>query len=460
MRKNQTPRSSTSRALARSVLERVEQSGAFANRALSAALDRAPALGAAERGLATELVYGVLRRRARLDRALAAFASRGLDGLDPRVRTALRVGAYQLLFLDRVPAYAAVNEAVETCKALGGAGVGRLANALLRRLAERGEPPLPDPARDPRGHLVEAAGLPPWVAALLLAELPPQDALAFGDSVGAPAPLALRASTLRGSREAVLERLRAERPDARLEASAVAPDALLARDLDAPAATAAWRDGLFAVEDTGAQVVVELCGARAGERVLDACAGLGGKSAHLAALAANAARIEAVDLAPGKLAEARDTFARLGALGVTTSVADLTRPFPDASARFDRVLLDAPCSGLGVLRRHPEALTRRAAEDLPRLAAQQRRMLETLAPLVAPSGVLTYSVCTFERVECEDVVAAFLEAHAEFRLEPPPPSPRVPWARLADAAGHVRTWPHRDDADAFFAARLVRLPSP
>jgi 16S rRNA (cytosine967-C5)-methyltransferase len=449
----------TGRALARAVLERVEQSGAFANRALSAALDRAPALSGPERGLATELVYGVLRRRARLDRGLEAFAQKGLAGLEPSVRTALRVGAYQILFLDRVPAYAAVNEAVEACKAAGGAGVGRLANALLRRLAERGEPPLPDREREPRGYLVEAAGLPAWLAALLLGELPAPDAVAFGESVGVPAPLALRASTLRASRDALRERLLAERPGARLEPSPVAPDALLARDLEAPAATAAWGDGLFAVEDTGAQVVVELCGAREGERILDACAGLGGKSAHLAALAANGARIEAVDLAPAKLAEARDAFARLGVRNVTTSVADLTRPFPEPAARFDRVLLDAPCSGLGVLRRHPEALARRAPEDLPRLAGQQRRMLDTVAPLVAPGGVLVYSVCTFERAECEDVVAAFLAGHAEFRLEPPAPA-RVPWARLADAAGHVRTWPHRDDADAFFAARLVRLAPP
>jgi 16S rRNA (cytosine967-C5)-methyltransferase len=460
MTKSRTTRPTTSRALARSVLDRVEQSGAFANRALSAALDRAPALGAAERGLATELVYGVLRRRARLDRALEAFARSGLGGLDPRVRTALRVGAYQLLFLDRVPAYAAVDETVEACKLLGGVGVGRLANALLRRVAERGEPPLPEAAADPRGHLVEAAGLPAWLAGLLLAELPVSDALAFGDSVGAPAPLALRANALRAAREAVLERLRSERPEATLETSAVAPDALLARDLNAPAATEAFREGLFAVEDTGAQVVVELCGARAGERILDACAGLGGKSAHLASLAGDGARIEAVDLAAAKLDEARETFARLGVRGVTTRAVDLTRSFPDADARFERVLLDAPCSGLGVLRRHPEALVRRTADDLPRLAGQQRRMLDTLAPLVAPGGVLTYSVCTFERIECEDVVAAFLAAHADFRLEPPPPSGRVPWARLTDPAGCVRTWPHRDDADAFFAARLVRLPSP
>jgi 16S rRNA (cytosine967-C5)-methyltransferase len=450
----------TGRDLARSVLDRVEQSGSFANRALSAALDREPAMSSADRGLATELVYGVLRRRARLDRALTAFATRGLDGLDPRVRTALRVGAYQLLFLDRVPAYAAVSEAVDACRRAGGAGVGKLANALLRRLAERGEPALPDARTDPRSALVIAAGLPAWLADLLMAELPVDDALAFSEALGAPAPLTLRANTLRATPEALLARLAAERPDARLEPSLVAPDALLARSLDAAAMTESWREGLFAVEDVGAQIVAELCGARPGDRVLDACAGLGGKSAHLAALAANEARVEAVDVSPSKLSEARQAFARLGVSGVTTRTADLTRPFPDAAARFERVLLDAPCSGLGVLRRHPEALLRRGPEDLPRLAAQQGRFLETLAPLVAPGGSLTYSVCTFDRAECEDVIDAFLRAHGDFRVESPPPSERVPWARLTDARGFVRTWPHRDDADGFFAARLVRWRQP
>jgi 16S rRNA (cytosine967-C5)-methyltransferase len=455
-RGSQAARPTTGRDLARAVLARVEESGAFANRALSAALDRAPTLSGAERGLGTELVYGVLRRRARLDRALAVFATKGLDGLAPPVRTALRVGAYQLLFLDRVPAYAAVNETVEACKSAGGPGAGRLANALLRRVAERGEPPLPDPALDARAYLVEAAGLPAWLARLLLAERPAGEALAFADALAVPAPLALRANRLRATRDELRARLAAERPDAKLEASPVAPDALLARDLDAPASTEAFRAGAFAIEDTGAQLVVELCGARPGERILDACAGLGGKSAHLAALCGNEARIRAVDLAPSKLSEARGTFDRLGVTSVETAVADLTRPLPDASARFERVLLDAPCSGLGVLRRHPEALLRRSAEDLPRLAEQQARMLATLAPHVGPRGSLTYSVCTFDRVECEDVVEAFLRAHPDFRVEAPSSSSRVPWARLTDAAGFVRTWPQRDDADAFFAARLVR----
>src|SRR6185369_6138626 len=159
--------------------------------------------------------------------------------------------------------------------------------------------------------------------------------------------------------------------------------------------------------------------------------------------------------------------ARLGARGVTTLTADLTQPQP-GPARYHRVLLDAPCAGLGVLRRHPEALFRRAAADLPELAAQQARLLDALAPQVLPGGSLVYSVCTFDRVECEDVVEAFLARHPRFRIEPPAAAPdvsgrsapatgeapSVPWAALTDAAGYVRTWPQHHDADAFFAVRL------
>jgi 16S rRNA (cytosine967-C5)-methyltransferase len=463
----------TSRELARAVLEQVETQRAFANRALSAALNRARGLAAEERSLATELVYGTLRRQARLDRALEAISDRGLRGLDLRVRIALRVAAYQILFLDRVPAYAAVNEAVDACKRLRGPRMAGLANALLRRLVDRREPPLPEAAVDPLGYLVEAAGLPPWLARLALAELPAAEAIAFADTIGAPAPLALRANRLRTDRAALAVRLAGERPGAELAPSAVAPDALLVRRMDSPFVTAAWNEGLFAVEDVGAQLVAELCGAAPGERILDACAGLGGKSVHLAALADNQAHIEAADVASDKLSQAHELAQRLGVRGLRTMVADLTQPLADHQPRYHRILLDAPCAGLGVLRRHPEALFRRLEADLPAMAEQQGRMLETLAPLLLPGGSLVYSVCTFDRQECEAVVERFLRAHAGFRIESPtaPAAPGqggrgtchplatasaspIRWDDLTDAQGFVRTWPHRHDADAFFAVRL------
>ncbi len=443
------------------MLARVERDGAFANRALAAALDRAGDLSPPDRALATELVYGVLRRRARLDRALDAVADRGLT-VAPDVRNVLRVGAYQLLFLDRVPGYAAVNDTVETMKRQHGARLGGLANALLRRVSERGEPPLPDRVRDPLGFLVEACGFPDWLARLCLRDLGAERAVALASASGEPAPLALRANALAGSTRQVLERtLAAERPGATLTPSPVAPDALLARGLDAPGSTDAFAAGAFAIEDVGAQVVAELCGAAPGERILDACAGLGGKTAHLAALAGNAASIDALDLSAAKLRQAEEQWTRLGARGIRSRVADLTKDFPAATPSYRRVLLDAPCSGLGVLRRHPEVLLRRTEADLTLLAATQRRMLEVVAPLVEPGGVLVYAVCTFDRAEGEDVIGAFLESHPEFHAAPPPPESErgVPWSRLNGGAGAshlVRLWPDRDDADAFFAARLQR----
>jgi 16S rRNA (cytosine967-C5)-methyltransferase len=445
----------TARSLARAVLERVEVGGAYANRALSAALDRATAMSAEDRGLATELVYGVLRRRGRIDRALNALATQGLDRLDPRALLALRVGAYQILFLDRVPAYAAVDDAVDACKQISGRGIGGFANALLRRLARQGEPPLPDVTADPAGYLVAAAGLPPWLAALMLAERPEAEALAFAASIAETPPVTLRANAGRITRDELCVRLTAERAGAALAPSEIAPDALDARRLDAPAATQAWREGLFAIADAGAQVVVELCGAAAGERILDACAGNGGKTAHLLALAGDRARIDALDSAADKLDMARSTLRRLGLTGATLTAADLTKPLADPTPRYDRILLDAPCSGLGVLRRHPEAMMRRAPGDLEMLAAQQLRMLSVVAPALRPGGLLVYAVCTFDRRECEDVVAAFLQAHPRFAIESATiAGGRVPWARLADATGAIRTWPHRDGADGFFAVRL------
>jgi 16S rRNA (cytosine967-C5)-methyltransferase len=445
----------SARTLARGVLARVERDGAYAGRALAAALDRARALSSEDRALATDLVYGVLRRRARLDRALDAFAKTGTSSLDPAVRIALRTAAYQMLFLDRVPDYAAVDEAVEACKSIGGRGVAGFANALLRRLGRSGEPPLPDAATEPAGYLEAAIGFPPWLARLALAELPAADAIAFGDATVVPAPVTLRANTARLSREALLARLAVERPSAALVPSAIAPDAILARRFDAPATTAAWTAGLFTVQDAGAQVVAELCGAVAGERILDACAGSGGKTAHLLALASDRAQVDAIDRSAAKLDDARRTLQRLGLSSARLIAGDLTRPLADPSARYDRILLDAPCSGLGVLRRHPESLSRRTQADLTALAAQQRAMLTALAPALRPGGLLTYAVCTFERQECEEVVASFLAAHPRFAIEPPGDAGgRVPWGALADAAGGVRTWPQRDDADAFFAVRL------
>lgn len=431
----------TGRDVARDVLRRVEQGEAYASLALQGALERA-ALGGADRALATELVYGVLRHRTRLDRALAAHAPRGLGGVSRPVLVALRVAAYQLLYL-RVPPHAAVDDAVEAAKAVAGPRVAAFANAVLRRLVERGEPP-PPPATDAVTVLEQLHSFPRWLGTRLIGLLGPEEAVQAAEAMNQPPPVTLRVSLDRATRDAVALRVAAERPEAAVWPSPHAPEALLVRGGGSPETLSAFQEGLCTVQDVGAQLVGRLCGAAPGERILDACAGVGGKSTHLAQLARAAggpARIDAADVSRRKLDLGADAARRLGLAGdVRVVEADLTAPPEGALAdAYDRVLLDAPCSGLGVLRRHPEGKWRRRPAEIPKLAELQARLLAALAPRVRPGGVLVYSVCTFTDEEGPARVAAFLAARPDFAL-----------------AEELRTWPHRHDADAFYAARLRR----
>jgi len=413
----------TGRELARRVLARVDE-GAYATLALSGELGRARAMAANERGLATELVYGVLKQRRRLDHALGAYAPRGIDGLDERVLDALRIGAYQILFL-RVPAHAAVDEAVEAVKRARGSKLAGFANALLRKLAKDGEPPSKD-----LGILGSA---PDWLVERVRQMDAPLELL---QALNAPAPLWLRANRLRATAAEVAARLVEERPDSRV--TRTEDDALRVEGLGDPATTRAFAEGLCTVQDLAAQKVARLVEPRAGEQILDACAGVGGKSTHLAALTNNGASIDAADLSERKLELAADSARRLGVTSLHPVVCDLTDPRAPLQPSYDRILLDAPCSGLGVLRRHPEAKWRRSPADINELADLQAQMLDALAPRA--KSILVYSVCTFTDEEGPRQAARFVERNPAFEIE-----------------AELRTWPHRDDADAFFAVRLRRI---
>jgi 16S rRNA (cytosine967-C5)-methyltransferase len=424
----------SARAVARKVLRRVEQGDAYATLTLGGELARS-ALSPVDRGLATELVYGVLRHRTRLDRALAAYAPRGLGGLSAPARIALRVAAYQLLLL-RVPAHAAVDDAVDAVKAVAGARVGGFANAVLRKLAAGGEPP---PPADLLARLGELHSLPAWIAAILVDAVGPAEAEAAAAALNLPPPLSLRVAVDRIARHEAAARLAAARPGAEIAASPLAPEALLVRGAGAVDELELFQKGLITVQDVAAQLVGRLCGAAPGERILDACAGVGGKSTHLAALAGGPVTIDAADRSRRKLDLAEDGARRLG-VTLNTVEADLTRPDAPLAAAYDRVLLDAPCSGLGVLRRHPESKWRRRPDEIAVLAALQARLIDAVVPRVRAGGVFVYSVCTFTREEGEAQIARLLAARPDLRVDGP----------------FLRTWPHRDDADGFFAARLVR----
>jgi 16S rRNA (cytosine967-C5)-methyltransferase len=482
------------RGLAQRVLRRVTGEDAFATLALGAALADS-GLDARERRLATELVYGVLRHQARIDRALAAMTPRGLARVSPAALAILRVATYELLFLDRIPAHAAVSSAVTAVQKLGGPRLAGFANGVLRRLAREGEPPLP-PATDLRAHLAVACSLPRWIVDRLADEVGEAELAAAATALNEPAPLALRAQRLRTDRAALTARLQADHPEVALQPSPWAPQALLAHGLGDLERSPAFAEGLFTVQDVGAQLVGHLLAPAPGMRVLDACAGVGGKSTHLAELAGDRAIIDAVDISPVKLGLAADAARRMDLAGVRTACVDLTGATPETwraaglADAYDAAVLDAPCTGLGVLRRHPEAKLRLGPDDIGRLSALQARLLDAVAARVRPGGVLVYSVCTFTREEGPERIAAFLAAHPEFALEPPvtpaatatvpvaDPAPAatastdaVDWRALAgipagEGAGgaapapavpaQFRTWPHRHGADGFFLARLRR----
>jgi 16S rRNA (cytosine967-C5)-methyltransferase len=444
-RSGQSPRD-----VARRILFRATD-GAYANLTLSGELDRAERLDEPDRRLVTHLVYGTLKWQRRLDHALAAYAPRGLSKLDPRTRDILRLGAFQLLH-SRVPAHAAVDDAVTAVRLLRGERLGNFVNALLRRLAREGEPPLP-PVAEPVTHLGVAESAPDWLVERLLGRWGFDDTQRLLRALNAPAPLWMRVNRKRAQAAEIERLVREEQPEAALGRSPLSTDALRFDEVVAPLSTRAFREGFVTVQDLAAQLVSLLVAPEPGELILDACGGVGGKSTHLAVLADDRAEIDAADLSARKLELSRDLSRRLGVTSVRHLECDLTDPKAVLRTDYHRVLIDAPCSGLGVLRRHPEAKWRRRPAEIAALVELQARLLGAVAPRVRPGGLLVYSVCTFTEEEGPKQIAQFLSRHPAFVCEPLPEA----LSSVGGAGGALETWPHRDDADAFYAVRLRRM---
>jgi 16S rRNA (cytosine967-C5)-methyltransferase len=441
------------------VLERVERARAFADLTLHAALARS-GLGPRDRAFATELVYGTLRWRGRLDHLLARVLERELGSLEPGVLTLLRLGAYQILFCDGVPPSAAVDQTVRSARALGAERATGLVNAVLRRLAQQADAlALPSLADDPRAHLEHALGVPGWIAQRWLDALGPDEAAALAEASNAAPPLTLRANRTRISRADLLARLAARAPQAR--ACSFAPDGIVLGHGLAPASDPDFVAGLFSVQDEASQLVVELLAPEPGERVLDACAAPGTKTTAIAERVGPRGLVVALDKSARRVALVGRTVRRLGLGNVTVLALDATQPLGDLEgAPFDRVLVDAPCSGLGALRRNPDARWRLAPEDPARLAETQAALLASAAVVLRPGGTLVYSTCTLASEENDAVVEFFLSHTPGFRRADVARLPAT-LRPLLDAEGALRTWPHRHGTnghgmDGFFAVRLER----
>jgi len=453
------------RLIAIRVVERVQRAGAYADLALHHALVQSR-MPAADRGLATELVYGTLRWRGRLDYLLTQALDRDLSKLEPLVISALRVGAYQLFFSDRIPPNAAVDEAVRCVRAMGLERATGLVNAVLRRLGREGQDyAFPALETDPRDHLVHACSLPEWLADRWLAQYSAEDAAQLAIVMNEPAALTVRANRAKTTREALLSELRERFPDAR--AGQYAPDALVLGRKGEIGQDPAFVSGQLSPQDEASQLVVELLDPRPGERILDTCAAPGTKSAAIAERLDGAGHVLALDRHGRRLRLVGRGIRRLGLGGVATLERDATKPLTDLTEHeglFDRILVDAPCSGLGALRRNPDARWRLRPEDLEELARVQRALLESAAQVLRPGGSLVYSTCTVTPEENEGVIRGFMATRANWRIALRAEAPEA-LQDLIDEEGFLRVlphWPGRSDCqdmDGFFAVRLVRNPS-
>jgi 16S rRNA (cytosine967-C5)-methyltransferase len=437
---------SPARAVAYAVLRRVFEQDAWTDRALHGEARRA-GLDGRDRALATQLAYGTVQRVATLDHLIATLAGRPVARLQPPLLAALRLGAFQLAFLDGVAVHAAVDESVELAKADAPRGAG-LVNAVLRRAAREGRAlveALPD------GTPAEAAlrhSHPGWIAELWFDALGADDARALMAANNRPAEAALRANALRTTAEALAAELPvATRPAERL------PEGLVLEGAFDAFGSSLWEQGAFMPQSRAAMAVARILGPRPGERVLDLCAAPGGKTTHLAALMEGRGAVVAVERHPGRAEALARTAARMGAGIVEVRTGDAAEPH-EAGA-YDRVLVDPPCSDLGTLASRPDARWRKRESTPAELAALQAAILRAGADALRPGGTLVYSTCTISPAEDEGVVEAFLAQRPDFSTDDLGSSEWSLWQH-GTRPMFLQTLPHRDRTDGFFIARLRR----
>jgi len=430
------------------ILEDVQNKGLFLSRR--------------DQALFYALVYGVLRWRGRLDWIISHFSKISLKKIDPVVLNILRLGLFQIIYLNKIPVSAAVNTSVEIAKSFASSPAAGFVNALLRNVAgEYKKVPFPDPDKHPAHNLAVRKSFQEWLIKRWVNQFGLKETEALCDAINTIPPITVRTNSLSTTRDDLAKRLAGNVQQ--IENTTYSPDGIrfIKPDRSIPEITA-FKDGCFQVQDEAAQLVACLLNPRPGDTVLDACAGLGGKTGHIAQMMKNTGKLLAMDNQDNKLQRLESEMKRLGISIVTTCNYDLASPFDRqfsymGFSKFDCILLDAPCSGLGVLRRNPDAKWLISNNKFNRYKTRQINFLDNLAQLVKGSGALVYAVCSTEPEENEEVVKGFLNIHPEFvvnnKLEGLPKNVYS----LINKNQYLKTYPHINNMDGFFAVCFKRV---
>ncbi|MFC0296317.1 16S rRNA (cytosine(967)-C(5))-methyltransferase RsmB [Geobacillus jurassicus] len=437
------------RELALDTLLAIEQKGAYSHLELNDAI-RQGHLDSRDAALLTEIVYGTVQRRDTLDYYLAPFL-RKARRIEPWVRVLLRLTLYQMVYLDRVPDRAAVFEAVEIAKRRGHRGIASLVNGVLRTIGREGLPSI-EAVGDVGKRLALATSHPEWLVRRWIKQYGYEDAARMCEMNLRPPQSTARVNRLRATVEEALKRLRGEGVEA--SRGRIAPEAIRAEKGNL-AHTEAFHAGWLTIQDESSMLVARALDPAPGERVLDCCAAPGGKTTHIAERMDGRGEVVAVDIHEHKIKLIEQQAQRLGFGNIKTLALDSRRLGEQfAPESFDRILVDAPCTGFGVIRRKPEIKYTKGKEDVAALVEVQQAILRAAAPLLKKGGTLVYSTCTVEREENEEAVARFLADHPDFSLDdrlaerlPEPVRPHV-------KGGMLQLLPHHFDSDGFFIARL------
>lgn len=449
--------SGRARSTALDILLKIERDQAYSNLELNQSL-KAGKLNPQDAALVTEIVYGTIQRQNTIDYYLSRFVARGLDKVEAWVRILLRLSFYQIYYLDRIPPHAAVNEAVNIAKKRGHKGIAGMVNGVLRSvLRSLHTLQIPD-SLPPAKRISLVHSHPEWLVQRWIEQYGVVETEAMCEANNQPAPISVRVNRLKTDRDAMLAALKEHGFDAR--PSLLSEDGIVLTGRRGNIAHTDWHEqGLLTIQDESSMVVARMLDAQPGMRVLDCCAAPGGKTTHIAETMGDQGEIWANDIHEHKQALIEAQVRRLGLNSVRTRVGDaanLAEEFP--AEYFDRILLDAPCSGLGVIRRKPDIKWRKSREEIAELANLQLHLLMQAAKLLKPGGILVYSTCTVDPMENEQVIRRFLADHPEFTADeqavdllPPALAPNA-----EHPIGAVKILPHHYGSDGFFIARLRR----